>query len=134
MTDLAQRLADLRDLIAKPITLADLPLRDLRAKLIDNGEPLDLSVLGLAGQVPKMRYGHASTTFPGGVNATSSTVLHGLETTPTAVLATFDNVGPWVVVDTSTYTTTQFTWAAITRDGTNPAAATTTGIYWLAIA
>lgn len=45
--ELVKMVTDLHDKVKAPLTLDDLPLRDLRSKLIDNGEPLDLSVLAL---------------------------------------------------------------------------------------
>jgi hypothetical protein len=141
--ELVAQVAELTAARAKPLTLDDLPLRDLRSKLIENGDPLDLSVLGLIGQTadfgsakPTIRWGTATLTWPGGVPVSgAATVPHGFPSNlqPLEAWVSPTNTGsPWCApqVDVGA---TNLTITAHTTDGTNPGAGTTATVYWLAI-
>lgn len=141
--ELAAAVAELTAAREKPLTLDDLPLADLRKKLIDNGDPLDLSVLALTGQVAdfgkdgvKVRFGSGTVTWPGASQLTGVvTVTHGMGLTPTAVvaIATFTaGAGSAMVGLTGAPGATTFTIQGYNPGGA-PVAGTTSTFYWLAI-
>jgi hypothetical protein len=91
-------------------------------------------LLGLLG-FNKLRKGNGTLTWAGGSATTgSTTVTHGLGTTPSEVLVTANNPPVAVAVFTGTPGATTFTVAATTTDGSTPAAATAFTFSWVAFA
>jgi hypothetical protein len=96
--DLVQRLAALE----QGVSLDQLPLADLRRALLDNGEPLDLKTLALAGQIadfgpayPKIRFGGGSISFVAStVDSGSVTIPHGLGSVPLRVFLSLSGAAP----------------------------------------
>lgn len=84
-----------------------------------------------------LNFGSGGGTWPGGTpRANNDNIAHGLNKTPTVVLATVISspAAAWFpVLATVNYGATNFQITAVTSDGSSPAAATTYGIVWLAI-
>jgi hypothetical protein len=120
--ELVKLVNDLHDKVNAPLTIDDLPLRDLRSKLIDNGEPLDLSVLGLTGQIadwgtaqPKIRTGAGVMPFGAAGTAAVATVNHGLDSAPNRFLALYTGYAGAVglFIYEQSVTSTQITWRGV---------------------
>lgn len=94
-------------------------------------------VLDTGGASIGIRFGVTTISWAGGTPFSSApTVLHGLGKTPVVVIpksATFLTGSKFVLVDAVLYTSTDFTIQGVTDDRSNPAAATTCSVVWVAI-
>lgn len=86
------------------------------------------------GQVSGVRFGSSTLTYPGGAPTVTLTVSHGLAAAPTTIVATPDNsaTGKLTNASVGNITPTTFDITGHTIDGSNPAAATTVAVYWVA--
>lgn len=92
---------------------------------------------GFGGKSIEIRFGTATGTWPGGSpRANNDSTSHGLGRAPVVVLVTVTSSpsASWFpVVATFAYTSTGFSFSAVTSDGSSPAATTAYAVAWIAI-
>lgn len=122
------------------VSLSQLPLGQLRSALFENGEPLDLSTMALAGQVVnfgkdgvKVRWGTSAVVFSAADASAQVAIPHGMGSVPVlgAGFAATPAAARLTIQETQAPDNQKIYLTGFQSAGT--AITATQNIYWLAI-